>query len=325
MLKSQEEHLLNQDTFKDFSSDCKGLYLHNPNISDIAVDTFSSLPNLDEIYIDDNKISILRSGVFRGTSSKLWKLGLSNDSISVLESGVFNGLKLSFLDLDHNPLTNVTSESFLGLSGSYYGDPFLDLSNTNLALTPGIFKHIGKLRALFVNHKSFHYTPHMWDGVDIGTLEMKYAGITELKREMFDGLEKSLYNVVLKGNNIQNIQAYSFQGLIKLAYIDLKDCNVHSIEALAFDGVPELFTVYLRGNPLINMDPNMFGSIFEDRPIWDITWLRFDRNTMECSPKICWLREKMLSGDLETDLDEDGTRCENSDTTVVKYLESSCI
>ena len=106
MLKSQEEHLLNQ-----------GLYLHNLNISDIAVDTFSSLPNLDEIYIDDNKINILRSEVFRGASSKLWKLGLSNNSISVLESGMFNGLKLSFLDLDHNPLTNVTSESFFGLSG----------------------------------------------------------------------------------------------------------------------------------------------------------------------------------------------------------------
>jgi Leucine-rich repeat (LRR) protein len=65
------------------------------------------LPNLQYLYLMNNKIEVLKDGVFSGLKS-LRRLDLSNNQLRKLNKNVFNGLdNLDDLDLSGNPLDDV--------------------------------------------------------------------------------------------------------------------------------------------------------------------------------------------------------------------------
>ena len=74
---------------------------------------FSSLSNLQQLYLNENAITILPSGVF-GNLFKLQLLNVGNNEISALPANIFNNLTmLQHLSLSYNNVS-VLPEGFLG-------------------------------------------------------------------------------------------------------------------------------------------------------------------------------------------------------------------
>jgi Leucine-rich repeat (LRR) protein len=90
----------------------KWLRLDGNQISEIPSKCFTSLKNLEKLWIFENRITILNSDSFDGLQS-LQILSLYTNEISDLPVGVFGQLKnLQELSLRNNQLTTIHSDSF---------------------------------------------------------------------------------------------------------------------------------------------------------------------------------------------------------------------
>ncbi len=318
-LQPQDHRVLTRDffTFGNFGN-CEFLELTELNITDITEDAFSAVPELRYFYLTDNKIPRLTRAMLNNMNPEMWTLSLSNNSLFHVENRAFSHLKtLNNLRLDHNDLRNLTGNTLYGLQDLI----LLDLSYTNVLLIPGLFQYTPNLIFLKLEGNSFQgFTRNLWEGISIRELDLAHANITELEREMWDGLEL-LSKLKLEGNNIKTLRAHIFYGLNSLAFVYLENCNIHYIHARAFEGTPELWYVFLGANPLTKMDGNMLGDTDHLRRVR----IYFDWESMKCKPEICWIHGKMQSGEVETTLTwNPETKCKNLNMTVMDYFVNEC-
>ena len=293
-LQSQDEHILTREDV-DKLSKCRYLSLRGLNISDIEDGALSTLSKVWSLYLDNNKIKFLRQAMFQGTFDKNFdSLSISNNLISYIEKFAFSNLQqLEFLYLDHNPLGNdVTAETFGGLSNIKW----LSISYTGVTLTHGLFQYIPLLYELRANGNPFEYVPNLWEGVTLKKLELGYCNITDLNPEMFSGLEESLKDLSLEGNNLSVVRSHSFNGLNKLFNIDLESCGIQHVEAKAFEGAPELATISLWHNPILTIDQDFFGKTLHERPDYYTVSLDLGPDFFHCSDGTCWLHEATFTG-----------------------------
>ena len=323
--QSLDEHILTADDLRGFTN-CQWLTLYSMNISDIRDGALSSLPKMGTLSFKDNKLKSLRKAMFQGSiGQELESLRFTNNSITSIEKSAFGNLQeLEFLYLDHNPVGNdITAETFEGLSKKFF---VLDLSYTNVSLVPGLFQHIPGLSVLESNGNPFKYVPKLWEGVGLRTLQLNYCNITELKREMFDGLEEDLTELGLQGNNFETIGPHSFNGLEWLFVLHLENSGIQHIQAKAFEGTPDLTLIYLWRNPIITIDENIFGVTIHERPDYQKYHLNLGPDVFHCSEGICWLRDATRPGGAikSNDFRLFKTQCENINMTVIEYFRNNC-
>ena len=245
-------------------------------------------------------------------------LSLTNMSITHLPDRVFGNLnQLWKLFLENNPLSEVTPESFYGLSNVVN----LNLGYTDVVVKPGLFKYMPRLGFLNISGTPFKFTQGMWDGVSLKYLKVEYAGISDLTH-VWSGLKGTLKSLDLNGNHFPTLGPHSFQGLTKTWHFGLNDCDIEYIEAQAFEGLPEILALTLEGNPLISLDPDMFGSHVHNK--YGGTNIYFDREFFPCSEQICWLYPKVQAEEIAVSFDWRETKCDNIDKTVMQFLENDC-
>ena len=91
------------------------LYLIGNNISDVQENAFRRLTALNVLNMADNRISVLKAGIFNSLSQCVW-LNLDNNSISVIQKGALDSLySLKMLSLALNRFTSLSPDLFVNL------------------------------------------------------------------------------------------------------------------------------------------------------------------------------------------------------------------
>ena len=88
----------------DIPVDAREVWVNHNVIADIPLEIFSNLTWCLELVLDSNKLTVIKSGMFKGLKS-LKLLNLGHNRITHIEPGSFANLQLSELYLDNNRLT----------------------------------------------------------------------------------------------------------------------------------------------------------------------------------------------------------------------------
>ncbi len=226
ILNPEDKQLLTKDKFQTFSK-CESLALNNLGIVDMADDVFSTMHDLEYLYIRNDKI-VIRPGVFDGV--KLEGLYLTNLSIISLPDKAFESLNVLWdLSLEHNPLSGLTAEAFNGLSNVAW----LNLAYSNVAVKPGFFRHMPGLLHLDITATPFEFPKNMWADLSLQSLKLGNVNVVNLTSDLWAGLDSSLEVLHLHGNHFETITGHPFQDLTKLQHLLLNNCSMTSSDLTA--------------------------------------------------------------------------------------------
>ncbi|XP_070557209.1 protein slit-like [Ptychodera flava] len=257
------------ETFSSLTQ-LKDLYLNNNAISVISYGAFNGLISLEQLYLQYNNITTLSSDAFNGLSS-LKYLYLYNNKISTLPPGIFSGLNsLRQLRLQNNEMTALPSGIFFGLNVLYS----IHLYNTEITtLSPNIFSGLSGLQHLYLyNNKISSLPPGIFTGLNLLiSLRMYNNNITAIAK--FVHLPK-LSILALDNNCITALQDGVFERLPKLRSLTLQNNCIENASSAAFRGLTNLKNLYLGQNKLTRLPVTLFHEI------GNLTKLRLESNAL---------------------------------------------
>ncbi|KRX44320.1 Leucine-rich repeat and immunoglobulin-like domain-containing nogo receptor-interacting protein 1, partial [Trichinella murrelli] len=254
-------------------------------IHQIEPAVFSSMINLHDLLLSNNKLTELESSIFDNVDLSLRNLDLSHNLLEAIDNSPFENLHLLlYLYLDDNPLKRITNTSFEGLSSLLE----LSMENTKLSFIPeDAFKSLNHLEVLSLRNNQLETVPQL------------------------NNLNK-LNRLVLSGNPILRVNTYAFQLYPNLENIQLRHMpQLTEVGGCAFCFLNHLDTVAITDSPLLKLlDPYSFGvgtnfklklklidfsnnslmSLSEKMLPWDkVTIIRLAANPFKCDSNLKWL------------------------------------
>ncbi|XP_038052826.1 G-protein coupled receptor GRL101-like [Patiria miniata] len=166
------------------------LFLSENAMTDLPVDVFAGLRNLQQLHLDENVLKTLPADVFLPLKL-LDILNLKKNTIEAIEYGAFRGLlSLKHLFLSENNITDLIPGVFAPLA--YLQTLHLDLNNLRF-LRNGTFSGLHRLEYLdlsenpitIIEKGAFTGLSRIYEFYMV----LMEAGISDLQREMFEGLE----------------------------------------------------------------------------------------------------------------------------------------
>ncbi|XP_054721985.1 leucine-rich repeats and immunoglobulin-like domains protein 1 [Uloborus diversus] len=103
-----------------------------------------------------------------------------------------------------------------------------------------------------------HLQDMLFEGLNIRALRLSGLGIESIGDKAFLSLERSLANLDLQGNRLEQVPTAALKGLLGLRELDLSNNGITDIRENAFDGLT-LTTLKLNGNPLRITDSSFAG------------------------------------------------------------------
>ncbi|OHB74859.1 MAG: hypothetical protein A2W31_15170 [Planctomycetes bacterium RBG_16_64_10] len=243
------------------------LWLDQNQLSTVGSGIFSGLTELEWLSLGWNQISNIESGAFSGLT-KLTGLRLYQNQLSTIESGAFSELtKLASLYLDGNQLSTIESGIFSGLTNLTW----LYLQNSQIAsIESGAFSDLSNLREL-----------NLWDN-QLSTIGSRaFSGLTNLTRLDLDenqiasiepGAFNDLTNVTrlyLSHNQLSSIESDTFSGMTNLSSLGLSFNQLASIESGAFSDLSNLTGLLLVGNMALT-ELNLAEADFSKLILFDV-------------------------------------------------------
>ena len=181
----------------------KVLHLERNRIIHIQIDAFFTVTGLEELFLCDNYLAVIKQGMFAGLGA-LELLDLSRNNIETIEKKSFEYLvNLTKLDLSGNSFTELHMGVFEGLNNLFD----LVLAKNNIQeIEPGSFVGLGRVRIL----------------------ELGSNNLTILQKYSFFGAHLKV-GIFLCSNNIQFIEPLAF-GYPKHVTLYLDGDTVSSLE-----------------------------------------------------------------------------------------------
>lgn len=187
--------------------------------------SFSNMPNLTMLTLDENRITELVTDTFYELPA-LQKLYLTNNNITVIQDGAFGHLvNLLELELDRNNISELRKECFDGLANLKR----LDLRRNKLAVL-----------------KSFTFT-ELWN---LQELLLDYNEIYILGQRTFDGLSQ-LRKLSLNHNKLVTLVAGLFEGVRGLSALDLR---FNKLQRFTFDNLRPIYDNLKNKNSFIFLE-----------------------------------------------------------------------
>jgi len=201
----------------------KFLYLNNNHIKDVKSD-FQSLPNLMEVYLDYNLITVIDPHVFE-RNTKLSKLTLNGNKLTMTQTASFlNATSLDWIELANCSISDMPNNFF----GSMTNLEFIRLSNNQIErLDRELFVHLRKLR----------------------TLHLEGNLIKQIDPDIFKTNHK-LLRLYLHSNPLANFNTSRFLNSSSLISLDIGFCNITEIPDHFFSKLHNLVSLNLSGNRL---------------------------------------------------------------------------
>ncbi len=195
-------------------------------INTIEPGAWRGLVSLKELWLQYNKLTALRPGVFVGLSA-LTYLDMHKNQISVVEPGAWKGLdSLEELKLHSNRLTKVEFASFSSLSHVL----LIDMDNNAIStFEPGALN--GSLETLRLEQNKLSLFPDMFVTLpNLKELALGDNGFTSLEPGVFNGLHQ-LNTLYLYQNGIKTLHPDVFNELWSLRTLWLWGNQLTSLEA----------------------------------------------------------------------------------------------
>ncbi|KAI4532275.1 hypothetical protein MG293_017540 [Ovis ammon polii] len=210
----------------------RSLNLSYNKLAEIDPAGFEDLPNLQEVYLNNNELTVIPS--LGAASSHIVSLFLQHNRIRSVEGSQLKAyLSLHVLDLSANNITEIRSTCFP------HGLPLAELnlaSNRISTLESGAFD--GLSRSLL-------------------TLRLSKNRITQLPVKAFK--LPRLTQLDLNRNRIRLIEGLTFQGLDSLEVLRLQRNNISKLTDGAFWGLARMHALHLEYNSLAEVNS---GSLY---------------------------------------------------------------
>lgn len=219
---------------------------------EIPTDLFAELPNLTEINLQKNGIKKLHN-VFDNLI-KLDFLDLRSNELTELEPGLLKDLqKLTELELSQNNLRSITKESFRGVENLQY----LTLTLNDLeSLSADVFDLLPNLKKLSLGYNRLSTLP--------ATLLSK-----NLKLEEFS---------LIHNLDLRTLPSNLLSNLPLLESVSLSDCGFTELPASLFSGSNNILEIDLSHNELSSIP----DTIFQDQT--NLQYLKLEFNELEFLP-----------------------------------------
>lgn len=198
------------------------LYLRFNEIADLEPNSLCGLPELQELYLQNNKLSILKSWTFNGTClPNLKVIRLDNNRISSLEENAFFNLtSLNLTYFTNNYITFIHPRSFvecLKMSFLHLGQNYLDHIPA-ISLLPGLQQF--SIQGNKVKNATFPDTYE--NSKELATIGLSSNMIENLTKESFQNLQNCpVRKLELSRNKITDISKEAFLPLTKLVSLTI--------------------------------------------------------------------------------------------------------
>lgn len=213
------------------------LLSYNAELSNIPVNVFKYMPNLQYLNLAETNLKHLQLDMFNGLV-KVTNLDLSYNNIETIQDRIFLNMNaLEELKLDHqfqngiaDQSLEITPAAFSGLENRLV---VLDLEKTTLKERQfwNTVKIFNQLKKLIVSETKIKEIPSyaFYNNKQLQTIELNNNGINYINQDAFRGLEQVLKDVSLKDNNVTTISECVFKNFTRLEQIHLMrnplDCD----------------------------------------------------------------------------------------------------
>lgn len=199
------------------------------NITELPSDLLLLMPQLENFYMENNKLSSIPTGFFKNNEKLNW-IALDGNEITSLEAGTFKGLdQLTILGLENNKISKVDKDAFEGMPKieqlSLYG-------NNLTTLEEGCLKPFaGSLKMLYLQENDMQTLPKaVEDCTSLTELHAWDNGMKDISQVDFSKLPE-LTELNLMHNEITEIPENAFAQNTKLDGLDLFDNELTSVSS----------------------------------------------------------------------------------------------
>nr|XP_020448576.1 leucine-rich repeats and immunoglobulin-like domains protein 1 isoform X2 [Monopterus albus]XP_020448577.1 leucine-rich repeats and immunoglobulin-like domains protein 1 isoform X3 [Monopterus albus] len=211
------------------------LDLSNNDITELRGHCFPSGLQIRDLYLSNNKISVLELGALDHLGSTLQVLRLSRNRISQIPVKAFQLPRLTQLELNRNRIRQVEGLTFQGLSSL----EVLKLQRNNISkLTDGAF----------------------WDLAKMKVLHLEYNSLTEVNSGSLYGLT-SLQQLFLSNNSIARINPDGWKFCQKLRELNLSYNNLSRLDEGSLAVLGDLHTLRLGHNAISHITEGAFRGL----------------------------------------------------------------
>ncbi|XP_059184547.1 LOW QUALITY PROTEIN: leucine-rich repeats and immunoglobulin-like domains protein 1 [Centropristis striata] len=262
------------------------LDLSNNDITELRGHSFPAGLQIRDLYLSNNKISVLELGALDHLGSTLQVLRLSRNRISQIPVKAFQLPRLTQLELNRNRIRQVEGLTFQGLSSL----EVLKLQRNSISkLTDGAFWDLAKMKVLHLDYNSLtevnsgslygltslqqlflsnnsiaRINPDGWKFCQkLRELNLSYNNLTRLDEGSLAVLG-DLHSLRLGHNSISHITEGAFRGLKAVRVLELDHNDISgTIEDTngAFSGLDSLNKLTLFGNKIKSVAKKAFSGL----------------------------------------------------------------
>ena len=233
------------------------LILDQNRLSYLKPQVLSDLSTLKYLSLERNNLMFLDTALFK-TLSALNKLSLIGNYFSSLPVGIFHDLtNITELFLSTNRLTTLDNDTFIRLKELRV----LTIRQNELrGLPEGIFNDTVYLKLLDLGlNKLSALHKHLFSGlVNLITLKLDHNNLSVLPKGVFNDL-KTLDYLTLWQNHLKQLPYNLFWELRNLTTLDLDNNELTILPKLLFRGLTNLKILYLQTVEIILLDENLFN------------------------------------------------------------------
>uniref|UniRef100_A0A671URT2 Leucine rich repeats and immunoglobulin like domains 1 n=1 Tax=Sparus aurata TaxID=8175 RepID=A0A671URT2_SPAAU len=294
------------------------LDLCNNDITELRGHCFPAGLQIRDLYLSNNKISVLELGALDHLGSTLQVLRLSRNRISQIPVRAFQLPRLTQLELNRNRIRQVEGLTFQGLSSL----EVLKLQRNSISkLTDGAFWDLAKMKVLHLDYNSLtevnsgslygltslqqlflsnnsiaRINADGWKFCQkLRELNLSYNNLTRLDEGSLAVLG-DLHTLRLGHNSISHITEGAFRGLKALRNLELDHNDISgTIEDTngAFSGLDSLNKLNLGDNAIRSIQPDAFSKMK------NLKTLLIQSDSFLCDCQLHWLPDWLLSRGLQ--------------------------
>ncbi|XP_077386151.1 leucine-rich repeats and immunoglobulin-like domains protein 1 [Festucalex cinctus] len=229
------------------------LNLGHSKLTTISVEVFDNLPNLRELRLDHNELTLIPD--LGQAASKIVALYLQHNKIRSIEGiQIRNLVSLETLDLSNNDITELRGHSFP--AGLQIRD--LYLSNNKIStLELGALDHLGStLQVLRLSRNRVSQIPvRAFQLPRLTQLELNRNRIRQVEGLTFQGLS-SLEVLKLQRNSISKLTDGAFWDLAKMKVLHLDYNSLTEVNSGSLYGLTSLQQLFLSNNSITRINPD---------------------------------------------------------------------
>ncbi|XP_035217029.1 leucine-rich repeat-containing protein 15-like [Stegodyphus dumicola] len=241
---------------QDFSSltELQELKLQQSRIETVENSTFVSNTKLEKLDLSQNSLAVLCYSVFKDLR-RLRLLDLSSNFVEFIEEAFVELLNLEQLNIRDNKLSQLTTRTFVGLHKVQYLN--LDANNIS-AIEVGTFQYLTNLAHLIISNNPLTTLSRLdFFGSRLQYIDISHVGLDRIPQS----LTKFVRDLRLAKNNLTHISAGDFDSYPYLGLLVLDDNCVSEIENDALGRQEYLMRLWLNGNCLTKVPPNLPPSL----------------------------------------------------------------